>query len=43
MKILIDPPIWSKALRRKKIISDDKDIMDSLKYLVDEFMEVIIG
>jgi predicted nucleic acid-binding protein len=43
MKILIDTPIWSKALRRKKIISDDKDIVDSLKYLIDEFMEIIIG
>jgi predicted nucleic acid-binding protein len=43
MKILIDTPIWSKALRRKKTISDDKDIMDGLKYLIDEFMEVLIG
>ena len=43
MKILIDTPIWSKALRRKKITSDDKDIVDSLKYLIDEFMEAIIG
>jgi predicted nucleic acid-binding protein len=43
MKILIDTPIWSKALRRKKIISEDKNIVDSLKYLIDEFMEIIIG
>jgi predicted nucleic acid-binding protein len=43
MKILVDTPIWSKALRRKKINSDDKDIVNSLKYLIDEFMEVIIG
>jgi predicted nucleic acid-binding protein len=43
MKILIDTPIWSKAFRRKKINSEDKNIVDSLKYLIDEFMEVIIG
>jgi predicted nucleic acid-binding protein len=43
MKVLIDTPIWSKALRYKKTISDDKDIVDSLKYLIDEFMEAIIG
>jgi predicted nucleic acid-binding protein len=43
MKILIDTPIWSKAFRRKKIKSEDKSIVDSLKYLIDEFMEVIIG
>jgi predicted nucleic acid-binding protein len=43
MKILIDTPIWSKAFRRKKIQSEDKNIVDSLKYLIDEFMEVIIG
>jgi predicted nucleic acid-binding protein len=43
MKILIDTPIWSKALRRRKIVSDDKNIVDSLKYLIDEFMEIIIG
>ncbi|MDR1030899.1 MAG: PIN domain-containing protein [Treponema sp.] len=43
MKILIDTPIWSKAFRRKKIKSEDKNIIDSLKYLIDEFMEVIIG
>jgi predicted nucleic acid-binding protein len=43
MKILIDTPIWSKAFRRKKIKSEDKNIVDSLKYLIDEFMEVIVG
>jgi predicted nucleic acid-binding protein len=43
MKVLIDTPIWSKAFRRKKIKSEDKNIVDSLKYLIDEFMEVIIG
>jgi predicted nucleic acid-binding protein len=43
MKILIDTPIWSKAFRRKKINSEDKNIVDSLKYLIDEFMEVLIG
>jgi predicted nucleic acid-binding protein len=43
MRILIDTPIWSKAFRRKKIKSEDKNIVDSLKYLIDEFMEVIIG
>jgi hypothetical protein len=43
MKILIDTPIWSKAFRRKKIKSEDKNIVDSLKYLIDEFIEVIIG
>ncbi|MDR1104723.1 MAG: PIN domain-containing protein [Treponema sp.] len=43
MKILIDTPVWSKALRRKKIMSDDKDIVDSLKYLINEFMTIIIG
>jgi predicted nucleic acid-binding protein len=43
MKILIDTPIWSKAFRRKKAQSEDKNIVDSLKYLIDEFMEVIIG
>ncbi|MDR1215663.1 MAG: PIN domain-containing protein [Treponema sp.] len=43
MKILIDTPIWSAAFRRKKIKSEDKNIVDSLKYLIDEFMEVIIG
>jgi predicted nucleic acid-binding protein len=43
MKILIDTPIWSRAFRRKKIKVEDKNIVDSLKYLIDEFMEVIIG
>jgi predicted nucleic acid-binding protein len=43
MKVLIDTPIWSKAFRCKKIKSDDKNIVDNLKYLIDEFMEVIIG
>jgi predicted nucleic acid-binding protein len=43
MKILIDTPIWSKALRRKKILSDDKDIVDILKYLINEFMAIMIG
>jgi predicted nucleic acid-binding protein len=43
MRILIDTPIWSKAFRRKKIKSDDKDVVDILKYLIDEFMEIIIG
>jgi hypothetical protein len=43
MKILIDTPIWSKAFRRKRIKSEDKNIVDSLKYLIDEFMEVIVG
>jgi predicted nucleic acid-binding protein len=43
MKILIDTPIWSKAFRRKKINSEDKNIVNGLKYLIDEFMEVIIG
>jgi predicted nucleic acid-binding protein len=43
MKTLIDTPIWSKAFRRKKIQSEDKNIVDSLKYLIDEFMEIIIG
>jgi hypothetical protein len=42
MKILIGTPIWSKALRCKKMISDDKDIVDSLKHLIDEFMEAMI-
>ena len=43
MKILIDTPIWSKAFRRKKIKFDDKNVVDILKYLIDEFMEIIIG
>jgi predicted nucleic acid-binding protein len=43
MKILIDTPIWSKAFRRKRIQSEDKNIADALKYLIDEFMEIIIG
>jgi predicted nucleic acid-binding protein len=43
MRILIDTPVWSKALRRKKTTSDDKNIVDGLKYLISEFMEVIIG
>ena len=43
MRILIDTPIWSKAFRRKKIKSDDKNVVDILKYLIDEFMEIIIG
>jgi predicted nucleic acid-binding protein len=43
MKILIDTPIWSKTFRRKKVTSEDKNIVGSLKYLIDEFMEVIIG
>jgi predicted nucleic acid-binding protein len=43
MKILIDTPSWSKAFRCKKIQSEDKNIADSLKYLIDEFTEVIIG
>jgi predicted nucleic acid-binding protein len=43
MRILIDTPIWSKAFRRKRIKSEDKNIVDGLKYLIEEFMEVIIG
>ena len=43
MRILIDTPIWSKAFRRKKIKSDDRNVVDILKYLIDEFMEIIIG
>jgi predicted nucleic acid-binding protein len=43
MNILIDTPIWSKAFRRKKIKSGDENIVDSLKYLISEFMEVVIG
>ncbi|MDR1286647.1 MAG: PIN domain-containing protein [Treponema sp.] len=43
MKIVIDTPIWSKAFRRKKIKHEDKHIVDSLKYLIDEFMEILIG
>jgi hypothetical protein len=43
MRVLIDTPIWSKAFRRKKVISEDKSIVDGLKYLIGEFMEVIIG
>jgi predicted nucleic acid-binding protein len=43
MRILIDTSIWSRAFRRKKIKSEDKKIIDSLKYLIDEFIEVIIG
>jgi hypothetical protein len=31
------------VLRRKKINSEDKNIVIGLKYLIDEFMEVIIG
>jgi hypothetical protein len=43
MKILIDTPIWSKAFRHKKVKLEDENIVDSLKYLIGEFMEVIIG
>jgi hypothetical protein len=43
MRVLIDTPIWSKAFRRKRIKSEDRNIVDSLKYLIDEFMEVLIG
>jgi predicted nucleic acid-binding protein len=43
MRIIIDTPIWSKAFRRKKINFEDKNIVDSLKYLINEFMEVLIG
>jgi predicted nucleic acid-binding protein len=43
MKILIDTPIWSKAFRRKKINAEDKNIVIALKYIIDEFMEIIIG
>jgi predicted nucleic acid-binding protein len=43
MRILIDTPVWSKAFRRKKTRYEDKNIVDSLKYLIDEFIEVIIG
>jgi hypothetical protein len=43
MKILIDTTIWSKAFRHKKIKFDDKNVVDILKYLIDEFMEIIIG
>jgi predicted nucleic acid-binding protein len=43
MRVLIDTPIWSKAFRRKRIKSEDKNIVDGLKYLIDEFMEILIG
>jgi predicted nucleic acid-binding protein len=43
MKILIDTTIWSKAFRRKKIMSEDKDIVDVLKILINEFVDIIIG
>jgi predicted nucleic acid-binding protein len=43
MRILIDTSIWSKAFRRKKITSEDKNIVDRLTWVINEFMEVIIG
>jgi predicted nucleic acid-binding protein len=43
MRILIDTSIWSKAFRRKKITSEDKNIVDRLKQVINEFMEIIIG
>jgi predicted nucleic acid-binding protein len=43
MKILVDTPIWSMAFRRKKIKPADKNIVASLKYLIEEFMEALIG
>jgi predicted nucleic acid-binding protein len=43
MKILIDTPIWSKALRRRKIISDDKNIVDNLKEKMNGFNDFPIG
>jgi predicted nucleic acid-binding protein len=43
MNVLIDTPIWSKALRRKKTKNEDQDIVDGLKYIINEYMDVIIG
>jgi predicted nucleic acid-binding protein len=43
MKILIDTTIWSKALRRKKMTPEDRDIVEALKILITEFLDVIIG
>jgi predicted nucleic acid-binding protein len=43
MKILIDTTIWSKAFRRKKVKSEDQNIVDGLKVLINEFRDIIIG
>jgi predicted nucleic acid-binding protein len=43
MKVLIDTTIWSKAFRRKRIKSEDKNIVDGLRVLIDEVMDIIIG
>ncbi|MDR0411508.1 MAG: PIN domain nuclease [Treponema sp.] len=43
MRILIDTPNLVKSIQTQKINFDDKNIIDSLKYLISEFMEVIIG
>jgi hypothetical protein len=43
MKILIDTTIWSKAFRRKRVKFEDQKIVDGLKILIDEFMDIIIG
>jgi predicted nucleic acid-binding protein len=43
MKVLIDTPIWSKAFRRKKIKSEEQNIVDGLRVLINEFMDIIIG
>jgi predicted nucleic acid-binding protein len=43
MKVLIDTSVWSKALRRRKIKNEDQNIVEGLKYLINEYMDVIIG
>jgi predicted nucleic acid-binding protein len=43
MKVLIDTTIWSKAFRRKRIKSEDQNIVNGLKVLINEVMDIIIG
>jgi predicted nucleic acid-binding protein len=43
MKVIIDTTIWSKAYRRKKIKDEDKNIVETLKKLINYKMEIIIG
>lgn len=43
MKVLIDTTIWSKVLRRKNKKSEDEKIAEALKFIINEYMDVIIG
>ncbi len=43
MKVLVDTSVWSLALRRKKLNSDEIKIVNELKELIYELRVVMIG